>query len=73
MVTKSKAGTVGKIARVAVASLLLAGCLLILTVLLVATFKLEWLSPLWGPKSLALFLAIYAVVSIPLAHRYFGR
>jgi hypothetical protein len=69
----SKAGIAGKIVRVAVASLMLAGCLLILTVLLVATFKLEWLSPLWGPKSLALFFGIYAVVSIPLAHRYFGR
>jgi hypothetical protein len=69
----SKAGTAGKIVRVAVASLMLAGCLLILTVLLVATFKLEWLSPLWGPTSLALFFAIYAVVSIPLAQRYFGR
>lgn len=59
--------------RVAVASVMLAGCLLILTVLLVATFEFDWLSLTLKPASLALLFGVYAIVSTPLAHRYFGR
>ena len=72
MLKTSGEGTAGKLLRVAIASLMLAGCLLILTVLLVATFESDWIPHIMRPASLALLLGVYAIVSVPLAHRYFG-